>query len=119
MEDALGWAKHIGERHHIMSSHGLDMSKPSHHRAADEIHSLVPPEKATRGIRTGTPRPDAVHGGVVLAISDRAAERFGISVGGDGNDVNLETRNLPVEFITGIEPQNDAAYEWLDSLGGP
>jgi len=76
----------------------------------------VDPDKATRGIRRGKPDPSAIRGGVVLAVSQRVLERFRVGVGGDGNDINIESTELPVEFITGIEPENDAAYGWLDSL---
>jgi hypothetical protein len=120
MDDATGWATHIADRHHIMKTHGLDLSKITHHRAADDIQSLVDPDKATRGIRRGKPDAAAIRGGVVLAISQRVMERFRIGVGGDGNDINIESTELPVEFITGIEPENDAAYGWLDGLSqGP
>lgn len=117
-EDAMQWARHTAARHMHFDRYGLDMDKKSHHDAAKKLHHGEDPRKALRGVKTGRHDPAATAAGVVLAISDKAARDFKTSMGGDGNDINLQTRALPIQYITGIEPQNDAAYDWLDSLAG-
>jgi hypothetical protein len=69
-------------------------------------------------LKGGEPDPGAVQAGVVLAVSERIADRFRIGVGADGNDINIETAKLPAEYIVGIEPADDNAFEWLDALAG-
>lgn len=119
MDDALSFARHIAHRHHTIRSLGLKMSRVAHQKAADDIISgFSTPEEATRRVKKGEPDPKAIRAGVVLAISEKAADRFRISVGGDGNDINIETTRLPAEYIVGIEPADDNAFEWLDSLAG-
>lgn len=116
MKDALDWARFIAERHHIMKTKGLDLSKIRHHRAADDIMNLIDPLKATKGMKLLRPEPGAPRAGVVLAISEEAARKFRIGVGGDGNDINIMSRGLPVSFVKGIEPADDEAFRWLDAL---
>lgn len=115
-EDAMAWAKHTAARHVFFDRHGMDMDDKGHHRAAYRMYHGDDPYKATTGMRLGRGSPGAAPAGVVLAISERVAERFKVSMGGDGNDINVETNGLPLEYLTGVEPQNDAAYEWLDSI---
>jgi len=114
--DALGWARFVAERHHLMKSRGLDLSRIAHHRAADDIMNLVEPEKATRRIKLLQAEPGSIRAGVVLAISEEASRRFKIIQGGDGNDINVMTKSLPLGLVTGIEPADDAAFHWLDAL---
>ena len=119
MDDALSFARHIAHRHYIIRNQGLKMSRVAHQKAADDIISgFSTPEEATRRVKRGEPDPRAIQAGVVLAISERIADRFRIGVGGDGNDINIETTRLPAEYIVGIEPADDNAFEWLDSLAG-
>lgn len=116
MKDALEWARFIAERHHIMKTKGLDLSKIRHHRAADDIMNLIDPLKATKGMKLLRQELDAPRAGVVLAISEEVARKFKIGVGGDGNDINIMSRGLPVSFVKGIEPADDEAFRWLDDL---
>lgn len=116
MEDALGWARHVARRHHTILSRGMDLGRAAHHRAADRIIAGEDPRDAMKRVKTSEPDPKAMNAGVVIAISDEALKRFGISVGGDGNDINLETTRLPLEYVTGIEPADDSAFHWLDTL---
>lgn len=115
-DDALRWARFVAERHHIMKSRGLDLGRITHHRAADDIMNLVEPERATRGMKLLQSEPGSIRAGVVLAISEEAAKRFRIMQGGDGNDINVMTKSLPLGLVTGIEPADDAAFHWLDTL---
>lgn len=115
--DALAWARFIAQRHHLMKTRGLDLGRISHHRAADDIMNLKDPSLATRKLKLLSPDADAPNAGVVLAISQEAAGRFRIGVGGDGNDINVMTKALPLDLVTGIEPADDEAFRWLDTLG--
>ena len=116
-KDALAWATHVSKRHSLFDMYGMDMNKSSHHRAASDIMMANDSPKSTMK-RLGLdhkPR-ETTTAGVILAISDRVAERFRLLVGGDGNDINIITNALPVEYILGIDPADDAAYKWLDAL---
>jgi hypothetical protein len=120
-DDAMGFAALIAARHAFFDRHEMDMNKASHHRAADDMRagpmiSGREPKDIIKRLKINPEAKEAVEGGVVLAISDRVAEKFRIIVGGDGNDINIITNALPIEYILGIEPQNDAAYHWMDGL---
>lgn len=119
--DAMAWAKHISERHSVMDMYGMDMDKASHHRGADDIMmdrmvSGRDKESVLKRLKLEPNPKETTRAGVVLAISDRIAERFKLVVGGDGNDINIITNALPMEYVLGIDPADDAAYHWLDSL---
>jgi hypothetical protein len=120
-EDAMGFAKHVSHRHSFFDKYGMDMENASHHKAADEMMmgDILKKNNAhliAKKMRLNADARSSVEGGVVLAISDKISEKFKLIVGGDGNDINIVTDKLPVAYILGIEPQNDAAYHWLDSL---
>lgn len=117
-DDAMGFAKHVAARHVFFDRHGMNMDRATHHRAADDmmmgqLASKKDPESIIKRLRLDPSPKEAVQAGVVLAISDKVAERFRLVVGGDGNDINIATNALPIEYIIGIDPQNDAAYDWL------
>lgn len=119
-DDAMGFAKHVASRHVFFDRHGMNMDRAAHHRAADEMMmgrftGEDPSSKIRKFGLNPSPR-EAVEAGVVLAISDRVADKFRLLVGGDGNDINIVTNALPLEYIIGLDPQNDAAYEWLENL---
>jgi hypothetical protein len=119
MDDALSFAKHIAHRHYTIRNLGLKMSRVAHQKAADDIiGGFSTPDEAMKRVKRGEPDPEAIQAGVVLAISERIADRFRIGVGADGNDINIETTKLPAEYIAGIEPADDNAFKWLDSLAG-
>lgn len=120
-KDAMAFAKLISKRHGFFDRYGMDMDRASHHRAADDM--MMAPyisgrkkEDILKRLKIDPNPRDAIEAGVVLAISDRVAEKFRIVVGGDGNDVNIVTDALPIEYILGMDPADDAAYNWLDSL---
>ena len=116
-EDAIFWAKSIAERHSFFDKYSMDWSDPKHHEAASLFSwGTETPEYIQKKFKLAKPKRKYLQGGVVLAISDTVANEFRIAMGGDGNDINIITKALPVKYIVGIEPQNDDAYEWLDSL---
>jgi hypothetical protein len=119
--DAMQFARHVASRHVFFDRYGMNMGRSTHHRAADDmmLGSFAGEKELSpiiKRLRLDPSPKEAVEAGVVLAISDRVAEKFRLLVGGDGNYINIVTNALPVEYVLGIEPQNDAAYEWLDSL---
>lgn len=116
LEDAANWAKHTANRHHLFDKHGLDMDDPEHHRLAFLVQQGEAPEASLKAPGR-SPNPNPIKGGVVLSISEDAARDFKVSVGGDGDDLNIQTAALPLRYIKGIEPQDDASYAWLDALG--
>lgn len=120
-DDAMGFAKHIASKHVFFDRYGLNIDRATHHRAAEEMmmgrfNGEKDHAAKIRRLKLDPSPREAVEAGVVLAISDRVAERFKLLVGGDGNDINIATNALPIEYIIGMDPQNDAAYDWLDSL---
>lgn len=116
LEDAANWAKHTANRHHMFDKHGLDMDDAEHHRMAFRVQQGEAPEASLK-LPGRTPNPNPTKGGVVLSISEDVARDFKVSVGGDGDDLNIHTYALPLKYIAGIEPQDDASYSWLDALG--
>ena len=120
-DDAMGFASLVAARHAFFDRHGMDMRKASHHRAADDMRagpiiSGREPKEILRRLKLNAEPKESVQAGVVLAISDKVAEKFRIIVGGDGNDINIITNALPIDYIIGIDPADDAAYGWLDSI---
>jgi hypothetical protein len=119
--DAMAFAKLIAKRHSYFDKYNMDMERASHHRAADDMMlgphiSGQKPEEILKRLKLKPSPREALEAGVILAISEKVAERFKIIVGGDGNDINIITNALPIEYIMGIDPADDAAYHWLDSL---
>lgn len=114
---AMKWADYVSKKHAIFDRYGMDFGRVPHHKAANSIISGESPRAVVRGLKLREPNNTPIKGGVVLAISDKVSESFELSMGGDGDDINIKTRALPIEYILGIEPQNDDAYHWLDRLG--
>lgn len=117
LEDAANWAKNTRNRHHLFDKHGLDMDDIEHHRAAFLVQQGEMPEKSLAGLGR-PPRTDIVRGAVVISISDDVARDFRVGPGGDGDDLNIQTRHLPINYIRGIEPHDQESYDWLQALGG-
>lgn len=116
LEDAANWAKHTANRHHMFDKHGLDMNDPEHHKIAFLVQQGEAPESSLK-LPGRTPNPKPIKGAVVLSISEDAARDFKTSVGGDGDDLNIQTEALPLRYIRGIEPHDQESYDWLDALG--
>lgn len=124
-EDAAEFGKVSSHTHEFMDTYGLDFKNPDHYKTAADYHWDSPtwPEKSQQQYRDKFvksrnlgPARSAIHGAVVLAISESVADKFKIKVGGDGNDINVVTNKLPIDFILGIDPATDSAYEWLEGL---
>lgn len=117
--DAILWARHTAERHVLFDLFGLNMDDLRHHRAAFDIQQGFNPHNVMKKLKAGPPNPKAIMGGVVLSISDDVADEFEISVGGDGDDLNIHTTALPIKYIRGVEPHHQSSYDWLAALGSP
>lgn len=114
---AMRWASSVAERHSLFDKYNLDMNNPEHHEATSQlVWGQKPKQQIEKEFKLKNPKRKYLQGGIVLAISDNVTSEFKINVGGDGDDINIITTQLPVKYIVGIEPENDAAYEWLDQI---
>ena len=117
MEEAEKYAKVISQRHSVFDQYSLDWFDPKHHEIAKTIDDIDhSPEYVQKKFKLSPPKAKFLQAGVVLALSETIVDDFAINVGGDGDDINIITKELPIKYIVGIEPIDDAAYDWLDSL---
>jgi hypothetical protein len=114
---AMMWAKTVAERHAFFDKYDLDINNPEHHQIVSDLSwNQKEKNEAEKEHKLKKPKTKYLQGGVVLAISDDVINEFKINLGGDGDDINIIAKQLPVRYILGIEPENDAAYDLLDQL---
>ncbi len=120
--EAIRWAEYISGRHYFFDKYKMNFENPNHHAASHEFGQMMhlddkdSEQEISKKYNLKKPKPTAIKGGVVLAISDSVANNFKLAAGGDGDDLNIITKKLPIEYIKGIEPIDDSAYEWLDDI---
>jgi hypothetical protein len=115
-KQAQEWAKWAKGFHSQFEKYGLDINNPEHHRIAMDLEAKPNKEEVVKQHKLPKPLQNFTHGAVVLAISDEVMHNFQVNMGADGDDLNIITKKLPIQFIIGIEPQDDETYNYLDNL---
>lgn len=116
-EEGLKWAKFNANRYSFFDKYNMNLSDPLHHKISQEFMWKSKTEKEIqKQYELDQPKKEFVNSGVLLAISETAAHDFKIFPGGDGDDLNIATKNLPIKYISGIEPADDHAFDWFESL---
>lgn len=114
-DQAVSWAQYLKKRHSYFPKYQMDFNNPDHHRASMRF-DFENDKDVQKNYNLPNPIQNFKSGSVVLAISDDVLNNFKVQIGGDGDDLNIITNNLPVKFIIGIEPQDDQTYDYLDQL---
>ena len=117
-KEAVNWANYLASRHSYFDKYNMDLDNPEHHAASHELEAgmKIGEKEIQKKYNLQKPKSNPIKSGVVLAISDSAANDFEVLMGGDGDDINIVTKSFPLKYIKGIDPVDDYAYEWLDQL---
>lgn len=118
-QEAVNWAKYIARKHHYFDKYDMNLDNVDHHAISDELENALTShneKNIQQNYNLNSPKHNPIKSGVVLAISDSVANDFEILMGGDGDDVNIVTKSLPIKYIKGIDPVDDYAYDWMDKL---